>query len=211
MKRIASILVEKRPTFVGMQELTNELAMELVPRLESAGYHVFRQASVRYGCAIAIDLDCVTIVTTGFLPFSTTIMERGLLFCQATLKQSKTLVLFTTTHLESFLQHGPSHDGARQRQGQLLQSKTFCDDFLDRQTSGHTQQSSVAILTGDFNWDDERKRSSGIDKPLLTEVIQDESWSDVWLQTRPGQEGYTYDAKVRHHSLSLCWFKAIAE
>mmetsp|Transcript_19547 Transcript_19547/g.35455 ORF Transcript_19547/g.35455 Transcript_19547/m.35455 type:complete len:512 (-) Transcript_19547:235-1770(-) len=198
MKRIASLVVEKRPTFVGMQELTNELAMELVPRLESAGYHVLRQGdcNLRYGCAIAVDLERAIIVTSGFLPFSTTIMERGLMFVHAKLKLScgsPNHILFTTTHLESFLKHGPSHDGARQRQGQLLQSKTFCDDFLDRQPQS---QSSAAILTGDFNWDDERKRSSGIDKPLLTDVIQDESWSDAWLQTRPGQEGYTYDAKI---------------
>jgi hypothetical protein len=202
MKRIASLVVEKRPTFVGMQELTNELATELVPRLESAGYHVLRQGdcNLRYGCAIAVDLERATIVTSGFLPFSTTIMERGLMFVHAKLKLScgsPNHILFTTTHLESFLKHGPSHDGARQRQGQLLQSKTFCDDFLDRQPQS---QSSAAILTGDFNWDDERKRSSGIDKPLLTDVIQDESWSDAWLQTRPGQEGYTYDAKVRNNS-----------
>eukprot|EP00978_Attheya_sp_CCMP212_P002517 scaffold5122_cov60-Attheya_sp.AAC.3 len=202
MKRIASLVVEKRPTFVGMQELTHELAMELVPRLESAGYHVLRQGdcNLRYGCAIAVDLQRATICTSGFVPFSTTIMERGLLFLHAKLKSSKSGssasqdILFTTTHLESFLKHGPSHDGARQRQGQLLQSKTFCDDFLDRQSP--SSAAAAAILTGDFNWDDERKRSSGIDKPLLTDVIQDESWSDAWLQTRPGQEGYTYDAKI---------------
>jgi len=70
----------------------------------------------------------------------------------------------------------------------------------------------AAFLTGDLNWDDERKRSGGVDKPLLS-VVRGPSaiseggeggdcdhddtakWEDVWLERCAGQEGYTYDSK----------------
>jgi hypothetical protein len=64
--------------------------------------------------------------------------------------------------------------------------KQFCQEFLNKKVS-------VAIITGDLNWDDERKKSAGVDKPMM-DILGDE-WMDAWRVRRPREEGYTYDAK----------------
>jgi hypothetical protein len=63
--------------------------------------------------------------------------------------------------------------------------KQFCQGFMDKV--------DVAIITGDLNWDDERKKSAGADRPMMD--LLGKEWIDAWRTHRPKEEGYTYDAK----------------
>mmetsp|Transcript_16352 Transcript_16352/g.36793 ORF Transcript_16352/g.36793 Transcript_16352/m.36793 type:complete len:125 (-) Transcript_16352:44-418(-) len=44
-----------------------------------------------------------------------------------------------------------------------------------------------------MNWDDERKRSKGIDPEIMS--LMDDNWIDAWRSLYKKEEGYTYDAK----------------
>lgn len=196
MNAISSALVAEDvpPLFVGLQEVTPELSQMLFPLLESAGYKVVCQDLTHqsYGCAIAIQENSCQVVSSGFVPYEQTIMGRGIVWVLARLDGIGQEVLFTTTHLESFMRNYPSpgrtYDGVKERENQVKQLKAFCHDCLQKRSSV-----DMAIITGDLNWDDERKRSTGIDKPLLSVLGGD--WSDAWLDACPGKEGYTYDSK----------------
>lgn len=196
MNAISSALVSQDlpPLFVGLQEVTPELSQMLFPLLESAGYKVVCQdlTDIGYGCAIAVQENACPVVSSGFVPYEQTIMGRGIVWVLARLEGLGREVLFTTTHLESFMRNYPSpgrtYDGVKERENQVKQLKAFCQDCMDKRSSV-----DMAIITGDLNWDDERKRSSGIDKPLLSALGSD--WSDAWLDSWPGKEGYTYDSR----------------
>jgi len=226
MSEISSILSSKtpqRPVLVGFQEVTPVLKHELCPLLESMGYHLICQNldESAYCCAIAVliksthnnnrktscdDGVYAEIVDSGFRPYLQTLQGRGLLWVHAWIGSSSNqggYVLFTTTHLESFMRNypypGQSYDGVKQRASQVVEATKFCSNYIKEW--GGDGAVSAAIFSGDLNWDDERKRSSGNDEPLLSLIDQSDSgtWKDVWLERNDvklsGQEGYTYDSK----------------
>lgn len=207
MARISELIsgLEMRPTFIGLQEVTPALLHDLSPLLQSMGYEIISQDGVSYGCALGIlttkipsfSAPSAKLLDSGFLPFSVTQMGRGLLWARVSV-ESVGEVLFSTTHLESFVR---GNDGAREREMQIQEASKFCLRNMSK------YRLKCCLVTGDLNWDDERKRNkinSGTDKKLLSIINNDEyescndgrnKWIDAWLQTRPGQEGYTYDSK----------------
>ena len=216
MSEIFSLLTtrgEAIPVLLGLQEVTPYLGEQcLFPLLRSAGYHILSQdiEGTGYGCAIAIltsrtgNSGRAKVINSGFYSYSQTIMDRGFVWVEAKIMPENcsdesehdcdgTHVLFTTTHLESFMPNyqgqGKPYNGASQRESQILEASEFCKDYIKKMPSR-----SIALITGDLNWDDERKKSKGVDKPLLS-VIGNEEWIDIWLKSRPENEGYTYDAK----------------
>ena len=60
----------------------------------------------------------------------------------------------------------------------------------------------ATFITGDLNWDDERKKPA--DDPLLSiinksnddETTNTDCWIDAWKTLYPTQRGYTYDSKL---------------
>jgi endonuclease/exonuclease/phosphatase family metal-dependent hydrolase len=171
------------PRWIGLQEFTPSLAVTLVPLLESTGYTLISQQNVAYGCALVLQVD--EVVDSGFRPFRDTIMGRGILWAHT--KVQGRSILFTTTHLESFVSNhnGGTYTGTAQRESQIKEMKQFCQAFMDKV--------DVAIITGDLNWDDERKKSAGADRPMMD--LLGKEWIDAWRTHRPKEEGYTYDAK----------------
>ena len=174
---------------IGFQEVIDELVIHLFPLLESAGYQIFRQPGAPYGCALAIytsGSNSATLLDASWQPYTETYMSRGFLYARFQLASQEQL-LFCTTHLESWI--GKENTGARQRVRQLQELEAFCNHQL--QTYSSLQ---AAIITGDMNWDDER-RSGNTDSPMAS-VFQT-SWIDSWLDTKSGKETcYTYDGKV---------------
>ena len=214
MERIASLICSMpvKPLFVGLQEVTPALSEELFPRLRSGGYQLISQdiTGCGYGCSVAV-LTCAVggaeVIDSGFIPYSDTIMARGLVWVHARIGPGDRggggggggEVLFGTTHLESFVRNYPvpgrTYNGAAQREGQIQECQRFAESFMSKRRGVR-----AAFITGDLNWDDERKRSGGNDRPLL-EVLakegdgRDDVWIDAWRETQPREDGYTYDAK----------------
>ena len=210
MSKISEIISElsPRPTFLGLQEVTPALLRDLSPLLQSMGYRIICQEGVAYGCALGIltgatvgskDNDSspsARVISSGFQRYAMTQMERGLLWVIANV-ESVGEVLFSTTHLESYIRE---NDGSREREMQIEEAGRFCLEKVSEKAS-----LKCCMITGDLNWDDERKRSTGTDKNLLS-VMNDASrtcssrdgsqWSDAWSETQPGKEGYTYDSKT---------------
>jgi tyrosyl-DNA phosphodiesterase 2 len=207
MAHVSHIISELRPkpTFVGMQEVTPDMFQILSPLLRSMGYVLIRQEGVAYGCAIGVLTNSprmlndstapvqAQVIDSGFLPYSMSQMGRGLLWVQADV-ETVGKVLFTTTHLESYV---PGNDGSKERERQLHEACQFC---LEKMKQSRHDSIKCSLITGDLNWDDERKRSSGTDRRLLSMVEHDQQdvtpWIDSWLETMPGQDGYTYDSRV---------------
>ena len=221
--------LEPKPVIIGFQEVTAYFQQILFPILESNyGYTAILSHSkdqedregIQYQCAIAVRTNSKNknsivgdIVDSGFLPYDNTIMNRGLLWANVCLhrqddpegKDSSKYVLFSTTHLESFLKHA-QYDGREQRQDQILQASKFLTDYM----SSWSLTLNTALITGDLNWDDQRKRSKGLDETLLTVLSQTNNisdtkhdcdttpcsqWKDAWLEAHPSLDGYTYDSK----------------
>ena len=223
MEAISSIIsdLQPRPLMVGMQEVTSELEQLLYPLLQSMGYHVIsqpRHTRGQYYVAIAVltgnmlgggssngndandDTVSAHVVSSGFESYAETIMERGLLWTHVRLCSgtSSREVLFSTTHLESYLTGGfmgRPYDGVAQRKSQIRQAARFCREYAQTRVR-HGTRIDAGIITGDLNWDDERKRSKGNDEKMLEVIDTDETWTDAWLKCRPGEDGYTYDAKL---------------
>jgi hypothetical protein len=220
MEQIASIISNQmnsstctKPMLIGFQEVTLQLSTRLFPLLQSEGYTLLCQPDIQnfYGCAIAVldnTKNSLHIRKSGFVPFTNTIMGRGLLWVLVDLTwsstQKKKSVLFATTHLESFV---PTHPETNQaRQDQLQQSVQFIEQLVATNTN-----IDAAFLTGDFNWDDERHQSSttkrpktssslGNDPPLLPFIqsFTTSPWIDAFLATKNkfhDESGFTYDAK----------------
>mmetsp|Transcript_18474 Transcript_18474/g.44577 ORF Transcript_18474/g.44577 Transcript_18474/m.44577 type:complete len:245 (+) Transcript_18474:251-985(+) len=145
-------------------------------------------ARQEYGVGIAIPND-MSVVKTEFVPYRNSVQGRGMLYVQTE------TVLFVTTHLESWC--GPELTGAREREEQLVEVAAFCQRRIrqQQQQSGSFGASppSIAIITGDFNWDDERKRTSktasGPPNRKLLDLL-DDGWND---SAEPFD--YTYDSK----------------
>jgi hypothetical protein len=237
----SSTTTNSRPMVVGLQEVTRDLSDTLFPLLQKQGYTILCQPDIAdsYGCAVAVhthhnNTHSVTIRQSGFVPFKNTIMERGILWVlldlvvadtdatstsssssQVSQKQNKSqtrTVLFTTTHLESFVYGHPHTHHARHNQ--LKQSIQFIEQFLAADTNSHI---SVAFLTGDLNWDNnndddnnipaqfstpkKQKISKTKDPPLIPFIRSFSAlpWIDAYLEAKSknniGELGYTYDAK----------------
>jgi len=211
MESISKIISELqcRPIFLGLQEVTPALLRDLSPLLQSMGYRIICQEDVTYGCALAIltgpseeessnSSNAVTLLQSGFQPYRDSRMARGLLWLYAAIGDYE--IFFSTTHLESFVR---GNDGSRERVLQLKEANEFIRQFVSR-----TNRSiDLAMITGDLNWDDERKRSKGTDPNVLETINQNgnvagrySSWHDAWLETRRGKaddhDGYTYDSKL---------------
>lgn len=179
MERILDLIRTESPSWIGFQEVTPHLASLLGPPLTAAGYRWFEQPqNMHYGVAVAAKND-LPITDAGWRPYCDTIMGRGFVYVQTE------RTLFLTTHLESFQKMGTGGDysGSSQRQKQLKELAAFCDE---RKSAGRT-----CIVTGDLNWDDERRKPQ--DPALLSLLSND--WIDAFLETRssPKDNGYTYD------------------
>lgn len=161
--------------FVGFQEMTSELRMYLQPHLETMGYKLATQPlGDAYGVGLAVS-DQLEILESKFVPYSLSLQGRGILFVRTSSH------LFCTTHLESFINQ--SMDGSKEREVQIQQAADFCQDQMEKHPS-----LEVAMIAGDFNWDDERKRGQGPNRDLLT--ILGDGWKDA------GEKfDYTYDGK----------------
>lgn len=210
MTEIARLISEQspRPTFIGLQEVTPELLSHLSPLLRSLGYDIKFQRGVTYGVALCVLTEDYEggralndskmrqkhstgrILEFGFEEFPSR-MARGLMWARCSIPSIGGEVLFTTTHLESYI---PSNDGSREREQQIKIASEFCLAKLRQ-----TRSVKMAFITGDLNWDDERVRSKGANKILLSLIPHRnpgiQQWSDAWLDMNPGEAGFTYDSK----------------
>jgi endonuclease/exonuclease/phosphatase family metal-dependent hydrolase len=110
-------------------------------------------------------------------------MGRGIVWALA--EQEGREVLFTTTHLESFL--GEDNNGGPEREVQLEEMVEFCNRCMRERST-----LDLAIITGDLNWDDERPRSQGHNRPLMS-LLDSTKWIDTYREAEPTGRGYTYD------------------
>jgi hypothetical protein len=184
--------------FVGFQEITSNLEQFLKPRLIQMGYKWHSQQNIQegsYGCAMAIH-SSAGAGAAGFVPYRDSCQGRGILYART--RQ----VLFCTTHLESFADP-KQYTGAKERQVQLIEMEQFCQEQLNKHP-----ELRLVIFAGDLNWDDERVRSTGENKELLSLLpsSSNKQWVDAWLETSSGgsgsgarrrttPDGYTYDGR----------------
>ena len=136
----------------------------------------------------------VQIIKSGFHPFQNTIMDRGLLWVHGKILSTSSQqtnaaannhdssisndVLFTTTHLESFIPKNQyplpdtqNHNGVKARKNQVMEIQKFCHQYYQR-----NYNVKMIMVTGDLNWDDERKKGNGgIDQPLLDIMNQNQN------------------------------------
>jgi hypothetical protein len=208
MRAIVRLLKEQNNAevpllFIGLQEVIDPLAHFLIPALESAGYYIYRQEGAAYGCAVAVHKR-LEIVSKSWNPYSNTVMMRGYYQVRAKLPSKVAPndcpeVVFTTTHLESFT--GSDYTGSKERPQQMLEVENFCN----RQVLSKSNPASMAIITGDLNWDDEGMRRKTLD-PVMANIFHAKGqWHDSWLETASKKSGpsktktiesYTYDAKL---------------
>jgi endonuclease/exonuclease/phosphatase family metal-dependent hydrolase len=171
----------QQPHVIGLQEVTYPLQSLLQPIL-AKDYTWLQQPFSRYGCGLAVRRD-VTILSHGFEPYSNSIMDRGMLWARMELPGKE--VLFVTTHLESWA--GTTYTGAQEREVQLHQVTQFCEQQLRLHSS-----IQVAVVTGDLNWDDERK--AGQNRKLSSLISS--QWMDAYRQIQPTAPGFTYDPQT---------------
>ena len=166
--------------FVGLQELTPNLVQYLQPLFQTIGYKLCTQPlgglGPSYGIGIAVPED-VNVLDRRFVPYQNSIQGRGFLFVRTS------TLLFVTTHLESWC--GPQFTGAKEREVQIAEAADFCREQLYS-----VEGLELAIIAGDLNWDDERKRKSSEapNRNLLS--ILPERWKDAGTPF-----DYTYDSK----------------
>lgn len=181
MEAILAALSPHAPTLIGFQEVTLELAKTLCPLLESLDYHTILQPFMSYGCAVACKVD--EVIQSGFHPFSNTEMDRGIVW--ALVREHGREILFTTAHLESYFD--ASCTGGPEREVQLLEMTEFCERCVRERPTVE-----LAIITGDLNWDDERVRSEGHNRKLIS-LVDSTKWFDAYRQVEPKSPGFTYD------------------
>jgi endonuclease/exonuclease/phosphatase family metal-dependent hydrolase len=181
MEAIIENLAPHTPHLIGIQEVTPHLAQLLCPKLESLNYHTILQPFGSYVCGIALKVD--TIISSGFHPFGNSKMGRGIVWALA--EQDGREVLFTTTHLESFL--GEENNGCSEREVQLEEMVEFCNRCMRERST-----LDLAVISGDLNWDDERPRSQGHNRPLMS-LLDSTKWTDTYRELEPTGRGYTYD------------------
>jgi hypothetical protein len=186
--------------FIGFQEVIEPLVEFLFAALDAAGFRVFRQPGSTYGCAVAVDKR-LEIISHAWIPYSDTIMQRGFYQVRAKLPNKYQTnecpeIVFTTTHLESFA--GPHYNGAVQRVPQLQEMEQYCNQQVSMKSA------SIAVMTGDMNWDDEKLRGQNLDPKMSSVLQKSDQWKDAWLKLPSTGEttkkstnaGYTYDAKI---------------
>lgn len=183
MEAIVETLSPYAPDLIGFQEVTLNLAQLLCPLLESLNYHTILQPFGSYGCAIACKVD--KVIQSGFYPFANSCMDRGIVW--ALVEKDGHEILFTTTHLESYI--AASSTGGPEREVQLLEMTQFCERCLQERSTV-----VMAIVTGDLNWDDERARSAGHNRELIS-LVDGTKWVDTYRQVEPNGSGFTYDQK----------------
>ena len=123
-------------------------------------------------------------------------------------------IVLISTILESFVQKSQysaqdnimNHDGVKARKSQIEESVNFCNRYKVSCSSTSSSSIQAMIITGDLNWDDERRRgrNKGLDQPLLSIVNKDccndvrnhNYWIDAWKSFHPNQDGFTYDSKL---------------
>lgn len=181
MEGIVENLAPHAPHLIGLQEVTPHLARLLCPRLESLNYHVILQPFGSYVCGIALKVD--HIISSGFYPFPNSRMDRGIVW--ALVHQNGREILFTTTHLESFL--SKEENGGTEREIQLVEMMEFCNRCMRERSTV-----DLAVITGDLNWDDERPRSIGDNQKLMS-LMDSSVWIDAYREVEPTARGYTYD------------------
>eukprot|EP00980_Cylindrotheca_fusiformis_P011103 scaffold2553_cov138-Cylindrotheca_fusiformis.AAC.11 len=165
--------------FVGFQEMTSTLRRYLQPQLETMGYQLATQPlqhEASYGVGLAVSSQ-LKVIESKFVPFPNSPHQgRGLLYVRTAQH------LFATTHLESFIDN--TNNGAKERQRQIQLAAEFCQEQLDIHPG-----LELAMVAGDFNWDDERKRGKGPNAPLME--LLDAEWKDAG---KPFD--YTYDGQA---------------
>ena len=166
--------------FIGLQELTTNLVQYLSPEFKNIGFRLCTQPlggfGPSYGIGIAVPED-LPVLERRFVPYGNSIQARGILYVRTS------TILFVTTHLESWT--GPQSTGSKEREVQLIEAAQFCQDqFQSRQTL------ELAVIAGDLNWDDERKRKSSEapNRELLS--LLSNGWNDAGSPF-----DFTYDAK----------------
>ena len=93
------------------------------------------------------------------------------------------------THLESFIDTNSFRDGSAQRECQILQATAFFQDQLQKKPN-----LKLAIIAGDFNWDDERIRKETCPNTSLLDLLGGGDNNNNWKD--PGKcNDYTYDGK----------------
>ena len=166
--------------FLGFQEVTAQLKSYLQPLLAQEGFKWITQPGIEgfYGVSLAIP-NSLPVVEANFVPYKQTTQGRGLLYVKTQ------HILYATTHLESFV-NAQTYTGVRQREMQIMEAVNFCQQQL---YSNPDMQ--IAIIAGDFNWDDERKRktSEAPNRPL-TDLVLSKTWKDAGTP-----HDYTYDPK----------------
>jgi hypothetical protein len=168
--------------FVGLQELTPNLVQYLQPRFQNMGYRLCTQPlggfGPSYGIGIAVPEDLV-VLERQFVPYRNSIQGRGFLFVRTP------KILFVTTHLESWC--GPKFTGTQEREVQIVEAADYCKTQLQLRSFDGLE---LAVIAGDLNWDDERKRkqSEAPNRNLLS--ILPNWWKDAGTPF-----DYTYDAK----------------
>jgi endonuclease/exonuclease/phosphatase family metal-dependent hydrolase len=183
MEAILENLAPYAPNLIGFQEVTLNLAQLLCPLLESLDYHTILQPFRSYGCAVACKVD--KVLQSGFYPFANSQMDRGIVW--ALVEKDDREILFTTTHLESYID--ASSTGGPEREAQLLEMTKFCEQCLQERPTV-----AMAIVTGDLNWDDERPRSSAHNRELMS-LVDGTTWIDTYRKVEPKASGFTYDQK----------------
>ena len=168
--------------FVGLQELTPTLFEYLQPSFQNMGYKLCTQPlggfGPSYGIGIAVPADLV-VLERQFVPYRNSNQGRGFLFVRTQ------KIIFVTTHLESWC--GPKFTGSKEREVQIVEAANYCKKQLKFRSFEGLE---LAIIAGDLNWDDERKRkpSEAPNRNLLS--ILPDGWKDAGTPF-----DYTYDAK----------------
>ena len=161
--------------FVGFQELTMSLKTYLVPHLKEMGFNFANQPLEGfYGVGIAIS-NQLEVLECQFVPFPTGKQGRGILYARTK------KYLFVTTHLESYISKDDL--GVDERETQIKIASDFCQEKME----GYPEL-EIAIIAGDFNWDDERTRGQAPNQNLVS-LLQD-GWKDAGKKL-----DHTYDGK----------------
>ena len=129
-----------------------------------------------YGVGLAVSTQ-LKVLECQFVPFPTTRQGRGILYARTE------KFLFVTTHLESF-EVTSQYTGVEEREAQIQEASRFCQEQLNRYP-----EIDMAVIAGDFNWDDERKQKSKSPNQNLLTLLKD-GWNDAGKSN-----DHTYDGK----------------
>eukprot|EP00873_Tetraselmis_striata_P011769 jgi/Tetstr1/432033/TSEL_021506.t1 len=174
MRAIGQLVARHDPTFVALQEMTDNIYMLLQRQEWWSRYHATKVPAPRrrYYTAMLVSKSApnLGVVRPPYeTMFGNSIMERSLLGVECKLGGQPLTV--ATSHLES-----PLGKGRLMREERRAQVEQAMRDFA--------QVGGDVIWVGDMNWGNQDGRL-----PLA------EGWKDAWEELRPEEKGYTYDAK----------------